>query len=324
MVAQEEELTTTTTTVTTTMTYELIPSTAVTTAASTKLFLIDIDGTLVTSTSGRRWASTATDWIFLGPVASKLEELRRDGWTVALITNQSDWKVSPDPAAKITSILAALQTANGWAPWTLVATATRKEKDTLYRKPGRGLYDILLKTLNISPTEVRMCGDAVGPTDPYPPYRWADSDAAFATAIGATFVRPLDLFSAATSVTPSPTQELILLMGNPGSGKSSAARKLAESGYIHIEQDTMKSKAATKAAVCSALKTGGSVVVDATHGSAANREPYTTLGVPVRILWFIRDGRPFNSLREKPVPEVAYAVYSKHFIPPTDRVTLMY
>jgi bifunctional polynucleotide phosphatase/kinase len=259
-------------------------------------------------------------------VALKLEVLHRDGWIIALITNQSDWKVSPDPAAKITSILAALQTANGWAPWTLVATATRKEKDTLYRKPGRGLYDLLLKTLNITSGSitVRMCGDAVGPTDPYPPYRWADSDAAFATAIGATFVRPLDLFSAAVTVTPSPTQELILLMGNPGSGKSSAARKLAESGYIHIEQDIMKSKAATKAAVCSALKTGSSVVVDATHGSAANREPYTTLGIPYRILWFIRDGRPFNALREKPVPEVAYAVYSKHFIPPSESIILMY
>jgi len=307
------------------MSYELIPSTAAATAATkTKLFLIDIDGTLVTSASGRRWASSATDWIFLGPVATKLDELHRDGWIIALITNQSDWKVSPDPAAKITSILAALQTANGWAPWTLVATATRKEKDTLYRKPGRGLYDLLLKTLNISPSEIRMCGDAVGPTDPYPPYRWADSDAAFATAIGATFVRPLELFSAATAVTPSATQELILLMGNPGSGKSSAARKLVESGYIHIEQDTMKSKAATKAAVCSALKMGSSVVVDATHGSAANREPYIALGVPVRILWFIRDGRPFNALREKPVPEVAYAVYSKHYVPPTGTITLMY
>jgi hypothetical protein len=42
---------------TSTMSYELIPSTAEATAATkTKLFLIDIDGTLVTSTSGRRWA----------------------------------------------------------------------------------------------------------------------------------------------------------------------------------------------------------------------------------------------------------------------------
>ena len=310
------------------MTYLLIPTTAPLTQTKTKLFLIDIDGTLVTSTSGRRWASSASDWIFLGPVAAKLEELHRDGWIVALITNQSDWKVSPDPAAKITSILAALQIINGWAPWTLVATATRKEKDTLYRKPGRGLYDLLLKTLNITTglTEVRMCGDAVGPADPYPPYRWSDSDSAFAAAIGATFMRPLDLFSAVSPVEPASKQEVILLMGNPGSGKSSAAKKLAESGYIHIEQDTMKSKAATKAAVCSALKTGSSVVVDATHGSATNREPYTTLGVPYRILWFIRDGRSFNSLREKPVPEVAYAVYSKHFVPPSPpgAINLMY
>jgi hypothetical protein len=33
-------------------------------------------------------------------------------------------------------------------------------------------------------------------------------------------------------------------------------------------------------------------------------------------MWHVRDGRPFNALREKPVPEVAYAMYSKHFVDP--------
>jgi hypothetical protein len=167
-----------------------------------------------------------------------------------------------------------------------------------------------------------MCGDAVGPSDPYPPYCWASSDADFAAAIDATFVRPCDLFPPALPLAPSEKQELILLMGNPGSGKSTMGRDLAS--YIHVEQDTMASKAATKKAVIAALAIGKSVVVDATHGSATNREPYLTLGVPVRIVWSIKDGRPFNALREKPVPEVAYAVYSKHFVRPTGDVQLIY
>jgi bifunctional polynucleotide phosphatase/kinase len=306
------------------MTYTIIPTTAtVSDDGKSKLYLIDIDGTLVTSASGRRWAADQNDWIFLGPVPATLNKLHDDGWIVALITNQSDWKSGPEPEAKIKSILAALQEINGWAPWCLIATATRKEKDTLYRKPGRGLYDLLIKELPPL-TEVRMCGDAVGPTDPYPPYRWADSDSGFASAISATFVRPCELLPPGPVILPVEKQELILLMGNPGSGKSTLGRNLASCGYIHVEQDTLTSKAATKKAAISALATGLSVVVDATHGSFTNREPYLTLGVPVRIIWCIRDGRPFNALREEPVPEVAYAVYSKHFVRPAEDVTIIY
>lgn len=304
------------------MTYTIISTTA-DNAGKSKMYLIDIDGTLVTSASGRRWASSASDWIFLGPVPATLDRLHHEGWIVALITNQSDWKISPDPEAKITSILAALQEANGWAPWTLIATATRKERDTLYRKPGRGLYDLLIKELPPL-SEVRMCGDAVGPTDSYPPYRWASSDLDFASAISATFVRPCELFLSSPSISISASQEIILLMGNPGSGKSTFARDLVIKGYIHIEQDILKSKAATKKAVITALAPGRSVVVDATHGSSINREPYLSLGVPVRILWCLRDGRPFNAPRPNPVPEVAYAVYSKHFVRPEGDVTYIY
>ena len=314
------------------MSFVLFPSTGTVVPAATeapKLFLIDIDGTLVTSKSGRRWAADADDWIFLGDVPATLERLKTEGWIVALVSNQSDWKTSPAPAAKIASILAALETANGWKPWCLVATATRKEKDTVYRKPGKGLYDVLLTHLGVTAVaKVHMCGDAVGATDPFLPYRWADSDAAFAAAIGATFVRPLDLFPSSQSIPPSPaTQELVLLVGNPGSGKSTTGRVLAAVGYVHVEQDVVGTKAAVKKAVTAALATGKSVVVDATHGSQVNRDPYIALAaekkLPLRIVWHVRDGRPFNALREKPVPEVAYAVYSKHFVAPTG-ATIVY
>jgi len=60
-----------------------------------KLYLFDVDGTLIVSKSGRRWASSATDWVFrVSP--HMFQELADDGWTVVLITNQSTWKTSPD------------------------------------------------------------------------------------------------------------------------------------------------------------------------------------------------------------------------------------
>jgi bifunctional polynucleotide phosphatase/kinase len=128
--------------------------------------------------------------------------------------------------------------------------------------------------------------------------------------------------------TPSASQELIILVGNAGSNKSSTARRCAEAGYTHLEQDVIGTKAAVLKAARTAVASRQSVIVDATHGSDKNREPLIKLaesaGVPYRILWHIRDGRPFNALREHPVPEVAYAVYSKYFVEPTAHVTVVY
>ena len=197
----------------------------------------------------------------------------------------------------------------------------------MYRKPARGLYDLLLTKLAFTPTAVEMCGDAVGADDPFPPFRWSNSDYGFAVAIGATFKRPIDVFGTRTP-TAAAKQELIILVGNPGSNKSSTARLFAAAGYEHLEQDIVGTKAAVAKAALIALAEKKSVVVDATHGSQVNREPLIKIAenakVPYRILWHIRDGRAFNALREKPVPEVAYAVYSKHFVAPVEHVEIVY
>ena len=95
---------------------------------------------------------------------------------------------------------------------------------------------------------------------------------------------------------------------------------MLEAGYVHCEQDVLGTARAVLRDATAGLKSGKSVVVDASHSTAAHRAPYLALarqlGAPVRILWHIRDGRPYNALREKPVPEVAYAVYSKRFEDP--------
>ena len=338
-------------------------------ATSPKLLLLDLDGTLITSKSGAPFgAKGEDDWIFLGPtIPEQLQRFHDEGWTMAIVTNQSNWQVSPAPKAKIESVLAKLTEINGWAPYCLVATATKKQKDTVYRKPGRGLFDKFME-LTGSPSfrEKMMCGDAVGPLDPYPPYRWSDSDRLFAEAIGARFVRPCDLLAAPLdplNYIDAHELQIVLMMGNQGSGKSSGARHIVEKtsgNFVHLEQDVVGSKAKMLRAAREALKAGKSPIVDATHGSATNRAPYlllaAELGVPCKILWFIRDGRPFNALRggtervppdaesakgfgtsslrervpprseererdwcefpRERVPPVAYAVYTKHFVEP--------
>jgi hypothetical protein len=70
------------------------------------------------------------------------------------------------------------------------------------------------------------------------------------------------------------------------------------------------------------LAHGLSVIIDATHESKAKRQECYDMaarcGCTARIFWLPRDGRSFNATRVKPVPSVAYGVYSKHFEDPRD------
>jgi len=287
-----------------------------------RIALFDLDGTLITSKRGKRWAVDGDDWVFQGDVPGVLQRCATEGWQVAIVTNQAEWGKSDAPRAKIQSVLDALFLANAWAPWCLAATGSAR--DTLYRKPARGLYDVLLKELGADATavEVIMCGDAIGAEASSPEYRWADSDAAFARAINASFKSPEEIFGR-MSATPSAgvcSQEIVILVGNMGSGKSTSGKHLAHCGYLHLEQDVLGSAREVLRAAHLGTAEKKSIVVDASHATADSRAPYLALakahGIHSRILWHIRDGRPYNALRPHPVPEVAYAVYSKRFEDP--------
>lgn len=288
-----------------------------------RIALFDLDGTLITSKRGKRWAADNDDWIFQGDVPGVLQRCATEGWRVAIVTNQSEWTKSDAPRAKIQSVLDALLLANAWVPWCLVSTGSTR--DTTYRKPARGLYDILLKELGVAEdavAELLMCGDAAGPDALSPEYRWADSDAAFARTIGASFKTPEEIFGRMSAISSAGVhgQEIVILMGNMGSGKSTSGKNLADHGYVHLEQDVLGSARAVLREAHLAAAAKKSVVVDASHATALSREPYIALakahGIRYRILWHIRDGRPYNALRPHPVPEVAYAVYSKRFEDP--------
>lgn len=128
-----------------------------------------------------------------------------------------------------------------------------------------------------------------------------------------------------------PKSSLLVLMGQPGSGKSTVAAKLKAAGWkVYDEKEAgklqKKQVAATKDlnSQLALVKTGKlpGVVVDATHPSAAKRQFYMALakamGVEYHTGWITRPGWESNATRTVgKVPDIALNMYVKNFEPPT-------
>lgn len=131
-------------------------------------------------------------------------------------------------------------------------------------------------------------------------------------------------------MTPSATQEIVIFVGLPASGKSTFARKhFVPHGYVHVNQDTLKTKEKCFKAAMDALAAGKSVVIDNTNPEPATRGMYIQAakekGIPVRCLHFRTPEElthHLNLFREKVfgvphVPGVAYATCKKKMVEPT-------
>lgn len=279
--------------------------------ATNKIFLFDLDGTICISKSGRLYSYTAEDTFIIPSAKDKIEELKAAGYFVGIITNQSAF--GPDVDKKILHICNILKVP--------VAVAAGPKAP---RKPLPDAWHHLAYAYKIDPStveELHYCGDAVGCHDDHIPYRWSDSDSAFAANIGATFHRPCDVFDKPQIPAFPEFLTLTIMVGNPGSGKSTLARDIAEhTGAVHIEQDLLKVRPKVIKAARNALRAGKSVIVDATNATKGHRQELYELadscGAVKRVFWCIRDGRPWNALRPAPIPAVAYHSYSKRFEDP--------
>ncbi len=275
-----------------------------------KIWMFDVDGTILTSMKGSKIADE--DFILLGPIEEIFSSLESDGAVVALVSNQQIWNEAIPKFERLRILF----------PTVIQAVATGKGSP--FRKPGTGLYDLILQLGDLKQIKERhYVGDAVGPEATYPPYRWASSDAEFAAAIDAEFHEPLELFPHVAEPKPVSTkQELILFVGNQGAGKSTLAAKFEAADYVVVNGDKLGTRAKVLKAAETAWAAKKSVVIDTTNPSKAKRqEIIDLLGTTknqIRIFWFIRDGRPFNALRPEPVPEIAYRMYTKNFETPTE------
>lgn len=319
--------------------------------ASKKIAAYDLDGTIITTRSGKTFQTNYDDWKLLYPeVAEKIQRLSQDGFKIVIFSNQSGLekgKIEPRGfKRKIEKIVEALKVpiqgffAIGFS---------------LYRKPAPGMWDHLVeKPPPVDISSSFYVGDAAGRRPAGCRKKdFSCCDRLFAINLNLTFYTPEEHFLGETATAfdmPSfdprievkndelvldpvaqlivDEPEMIILVGPPASGKTSFAQRFFAS-YTRINRDTLKTwqkcvKAARAAIVC-----GESVIIDNTNPDPVSRGRYLEiardLGIPSRCFVMMTSmaqafhNEQFRGLTvstHKPIGKIVYNTYAAKYQEP--------
>ncbi|XP_069039165.1 bifunctional polynucleotide phosphatase/kinase [Lepisosteus oculatus] len=303
--------------------------------ASAKIAGFDIDGTIITTRSGKVFPTSPDDWRVLYPeVPPRLTRLLKEGYKVVFFTNQlgiARGKLRPEVfKAKVEAVVKEL----GLPVQVFVATGSG-----IFRKPVLGMWDHLCGKANdgvtVDVSQSFYVGDAAGRPANWAPDRkkkdFSCSDRLFALNAGLRFHTPEEfflgwksapfslptfdprkcdpgapLFSPPDASLTSTKQEVIVAVGYPASGKSTFFQsRLVPQGYAYVNRDTLGSWQHCVSACESALRQGRHVAVDNTNPDPESRKRYIDVaqraGVPCRCFLFtasLEQAKHNNRIRE--------------------------
>jgi bifunctional polynucleotide phosphatase/kinase len=130
------------------------------------------DSTLVKSKTNKRYSYEASDWIWWDRrVPSKLRELHKDGYTVAIISNQGGISLGSDPklpaAYKKRHVQFKEKATGVFDQLNIPLNLYAATKHDIYRKPRPGMWTALLEDHGLSADIIDMqasvfVGDAAG------------------------------------------------------------------------------------------------------------------------------------------------------------------
>lgn len=298
----------------------------------TKFAGFDLDLTLIKTRSGELFSRRTDDWEWVGenvvPTLKKLSSTH----LIVVITNS----IKPSRVEQFKNIIMELDLP------IILAMARYKEN----KKPSKRMFAAVEKVLKAEGVILEKagsfyCGDAIGApiasAKSGGPTAGAKSgevnegneDVVFAKAIKVAFKSPTTVFGgikAANSVTyKTDGQELILLIGYPGSGKTTFLEQYPPPpSYVIVHRDDYITQPKTLKATKLALESGKSAIVDATNPRLATRQEFYKLAekfdLPVRLFWrrtTMELAMSRNEQREKHVPRIAYMIYMSKFDPPS-------
>lgn len=274
-----------------------------------KMAAFDYDHTLVKPTSGPVFSQKIDDWQWLRPnVKNVLIGYYQRGYSIVIFTNQS----RKFKTAQIKLVLDTLT-----IPYKAYIQYNKSEK-----KPNPKVF-IEFSESRLDMAKSFYTGDALGRTGD-----WSDSDKVFAVNCGLRYYSPEEMFPfKITNHKPLkkyPKQEVVIMVGYPGSGKSTFIAKNFNTDYTVLSGDDLKTESKMKKGLRVAIASKTSVVLDATHGSVKKRKIFIDIAkeasLPVRVIHIttsIEEAMHQNNKRAIKVPKIAFWVYRKHFQEPT-------
>lgn len=324
---------------------------------SSKIAGYDMNGTLITTKSGRVFAQSTDDWkILFTEVPGKLKQLHKDGYKLIIFTNQAGIAAGKQTVPGIQKKISTIISALGVPMQAIVSTGKGP-----YRKPALGMWDFLKSEANdgvtIDMKNSVYVGDAAGrPAEGKKKKDFSSGDRLFALNIGIPFFTPeehfmgkkthvfnmpefdprnvsdsVPLFDPPSTKVPKHKVEVALFVGYPGSGKSFlASTHFAGLGYIQANRDTVGSWQKCISIMEKSLQEGKSVVIDNTNPDLESRQRYVNaakkLKVPVRCFLFnvSKDQcrhnnkyRAFCGADHSNVSDMIYNMYKSKYVEPT-------
>jgi len=270
---------------------------------SSKIAAFDIDGTIITTQSGKVFPTDKHDWKLLySEIPGKLKHLHSEGYRIVFITNQAGIGKGKVKESDFCEKAENIGRKVGVPLTIIISTAERG----FFRKPRPGIWYWLRNVANnecvIDVENSFYCGDAAGRKAGWIDKRKKDfscSDRLFAANLDLTFYTPEEYFMGhkATKLFDFPgfdprqasskallepqteslvadAQEMVMMVGIQGSGKSHLSQLLEEKGYIVASNDRSGGKDKTLKICRDAIVAGKSVVVDNTHRDKESRKDY--------------------------------------------------
>ncbi|KAK0089927.1 hypothetical protein PV325_004679 [Microctonus aethiopoides] len=322
-----------------------------------KIASYDMDGTLITTQSGKVFPKDYNDWKILFPnIPGVLKKYHNEGFKIVIFTNQGalgSGKSKPSEfKRKIERIMEKFQVP------IQVFIATGRDR---FRKPMIGMWETLINKYNdsiiVDKNESFYVGDAAGRPKDWQLKAKKDHsmvDRLFALNVQLKFQTPeehflgqkpakynlpsfnpknlradIDLFDPSGTNVDGKCQEIIILVGGPGSGKSNLALNYLKN-YVHINRDTLGSWQKCISSMKQALDDGKCVVIDNTNPDIASRKRFldvaNTHNVPARCFIMntsLENAKHNNRFRELTDPshmvisDIIINSYTKNYVEPS-------